>query len=253
MRDLHLPGRSPVHAANGMAATSHVLATQTAVEILKAGGNALDGAIAACAVQCVVEPGSTGIGGDNFCLYAPQGKDKIIGYNGSGRAPAGASLDALAALGVTQLTRTSPHSVIIPGAVDAWCQLNADHGRMPLAELLQPAISYARDGYPVHSRVHSDWSKNVDHLKSDPNLARIFLPSGKVPEVGTMHHQPGLADALEMIAREGRDAFYKGELAREIVDTLQERGGLHQMEDFAEAKGEYVTPITSRFRGQTVH
>jgi len=250
MRDLQLPGRSPVHSKNGMAATSQPLATQTAIDVLKAGGNAMDASIAACAVQCVVEPGSTGIGGDNFCLYAPNGGDKIVGYNGSGRAPANATVEKLNSLGVSEITRTSPHAVIVPGAIDAWCRLNADHGTMPLAELLEPAIDLARNGYPVSSRVHADWVKNEAHLKSDENAAAIFLP---VPAIGNIHKQTGLADALEMIAREGRSAFYEGELAQEMVETLQEKGGLHEMADFAKAAGEYVTPITTNFRGHTVH
>ena len=253
MRNLELPGRSPVHGTTAMAATSHALSTQVAVGVMKAGGNAMDAAIAAVAVQCVVEPGSTGIGGDCFALYAPEGGDKVVGYNGSGRAPAAATVEKLAELGVTQLERTSPHSVIIPGAVDAWCRLNADHGRMKLSELLQPAIDYARNGYPIASRVHSDFLASEDHLRSDENLARIFLPNGKVPEIGTLHHQPGLAKALEIIAAEGRDGFYEGVLAKEMVDRLQEKGGLHTLEDFSEAAGEYVTPITSDFRGNTIH
>lgn len=252
MRNLELPGRPPVMGKNGMAATSHTLATQTAIEILKAGGNALDGAIAACAVQCVVEPGSTGIGGDCFALFAPGGGSEVRAYNGSGRAPGAATLEKLRALGITELTRTSPHSVIIPGAIDAWCQLNADHGKMPLAELLQPAIAYARDGYPVTQRVHADWTKNLDHLRSNENLAAVFLPNGQVPDCGTLHYQPGLANALEMIAAEGRDVFYKGELANEMVDTLQQLGGLHTLDDFAKAKGDYVTPITSDYRDHTI-
>lgn len=253
MRDLELPGRSPVHSKNGMAATSHTLSTQTAIDVLKVGGNAMDAAIAACAVQCVVEPGSTGIGGDNFCLYAPKGSADVIGYNGSGRSPAAATLEKLTSLGVTKLERTSPHSVIVPGAVDAWCQLHADHGRMPFGELLQPAISHARDGFPVSSRVHVDWKGNADLIRSDENCARIFLPAGEVPRVGALHKLPELGDTLEQIAREGRTPFYEGALAEEMVATLQAKGGLHTREDFANAKGEYVTPIASDFRGTTIH
>jgi len=249
MRNLELPGRSPVHGTNGMAATSSTLATQTAIDVLKAGGNALDGAIAACAVQCVVEPGSTGIGGDCFALYAPGGGTDVVGYNGSGRAPAAATLGKLRELGVTELTRTSPHSVIIPGAVDAWCRLNEDHGRVPLPELLQPAIDFARNGYPVGSRVHSDWKKNEEHLRSNDNLALYFLP---VPAVGSVHKQSALADALNMIADEGRTAFYEGDLAVEMVETLAEKGGLHTLDDFKNAAGNYVKPITTNYRGHTI-
>lgn len=253
MRNFEHPGRSPVYATNGMAATSHPLSTQTAVEVLKAGGNAMDGAIAACAVQCVVEPGSTGIGGDCFALYAKAGAANVMAYNGSGRAPAAASLERLRAEGVDALTRTSPHSVVVPGAVDAWARLNADHGKMPLSELLQPAITYARNGYPVSPRVQADWLGNEAHLRSNENLARIFLPGGHVPEVGSIHRQSGYGDALEQIAREGRDAFYKGALAQEMVETLRSLGGLHTMEDFANAAGDYETTITSTYRGETIH
>lgn len=253
MRNLHAPGRSPAMATNGMAATSHALASQVAIDILKAGGNAMDAAIAACAVQCVVEPGSTGIGGDCFALYGKEGKPDVVAYNGSGRAPGAATLEKLQSLGVSELERTSPHSVIIPGAVDAWCRLNTDHGRMSMAEILQPAIDYARGGYPITQRVHFDWAGQEEHLRSDENLARIFLPGGKLPAMGSIHKNEGLADALEMIGREGRDVFYKGELAQEMVDTLQAKGGLHTMDDFARAKGTYETTITTDYRGQTIH
>lgn len=253
MRNLELPGRSPVMSTKGMAATSHSLATQVAIDVLKAGGNAMDGAIAACAVQCVVEPESTGIGGDCFALYAPEGKADVIAYNGSGRAPAAATIEKYIELGITHIEQTSAHSVIIPGAIDAWVQLNADHGRMSLAELLQPAIDYARDGYPITQRVHADMVWSQVHLKSDPNLEAIFMPGGKIPPLGSLHHNPGLADALEIIGREGRDGFYKGELAREMVETLQAKGGLHTLEDFAEARGTYETTLTTEYRGNIIH
>ena len=253
MRNLQLPGRSPILSTNGMAATSHPLSSQVAIDVLKAGGNAMDGAIAACAVQCVVEPGSTGIGGDCFALFAKGGTNNVVAYNGSGRAPAAATLEKLAELGVTELERTSPHSVIIPGAVDAWAQLNTDHGKMPLGELLQPAIDYARNGFPISPRVHTDFQSNLDHLKSNKNLAATFLVDGEVPAIGSVQYNRGLADAFEIIATEGRDAFYKGELADEMVNTLNAEGGLHTLEDFAEAKGTYEKTITTTFRGNTIH
>jgi gamma-glutamyltranspeptidase/glutathione hydrolase len=234
MRNLELPGRSPVHATEGMACASQPLAAQTAIGVLKAGGNALDAAVAACAVQCVVEPESTGIGGDCFCLYSKGGSAEIVAYNGSGRAPAAASVDWFRDRDIRQIICESPHAVTIPGAIDAWDRLVRDHGTKPLAELLQPAIRYARDGYPISSRVHVDFASQAAKLARDQNAARIFMPGGQVPRVGQLHRQPELAATLERIARNGRDEFYTGETARDIVACLQARGGLHTLEDFAD-------------------
>ncbi|MES0139634.1 gamma-glutamyltransferase, partial [Mesorhizobium sp. M0016] len=149
MRDFEKPSRSVVVARHGMAATSHPSATLAAVRILEAGGNALDAAIAASAVQCVVEPGSTGIGGDCFVLMSKEGSSEIIAYNGSGRAPAAATADWYASQGITEIERHSPHAVTVPGAVDAWTQLNADHGKLPLGKLFAPAIEFAESGYAI--------------------------------------------------------------------------------------------------------
>jgi len=236
-----------------MAATSHTDATQVALDVMKAGGNALDAAIAACAMQCVVEPGSTGIGGDCFCLYAPGGRGTPLAFNGSGRAPAGATVDALAALGVSALERGSPHSVIVPGAVDAWTRLHADHGRMPFDELLAPAVAAARNGFVIASRVAFDIARQAEYLADHERAARLFLDDGRAPAVGSIRRLPELADALESIARDGRAPFHEGELARGIVDELQRLGGLHTLDDLAAATGEYVTPISSEYRGLTIH
>ena len=150
MRDYHLPGRSPVYATHGMAATSMPAATLTALDVLRAGGNALDAAVAACAVLCVIEPQSTGIGGDCFCLYAPAGAGKVIALNGSGRAPAAATIDWYEQHGIAAIENTSAHAVTVPGAINAWETLLKAHGRKGLDELLQPAIRFAADGWPVH-------------------------------------------------------------------------------------------------------
>ena len=153
MRNLELPGRSPVRSLNGMAATSHPLSTMTAVAVLQDGGNAMDAAVAACAVQCVVEPQSTGIGGDCFMLMAPEGEEEIIAFNGSGRAPAGADPGWYVENGIGSIDRHTPHAVTVPGAVDAWQTLLEKYGSKSLGELLRPAIKFAREGYPVTSRV----------------------------------------------------------------------------------------------------
>jgi len=243
MRNLELPGRSPVRSMNGMAATSHPLATAAALGVLRDGGNAMDAAVAACAVQCVVEPQSTGIGGDCFVLYAPSGGAEVVAFNGSGRAPAAANAAWYREHGIETIAQQSPHAVTIPGAVDAWAQLLADHGSRELGKLLQPAISYARDGYPVHDRVAADWAASHDLLRRDVTAARTFLPGGAPPRVGDVHTQPALAAALERIAVRGRDGFYSGPVADDMVAYLRGLGGLHTADDFAAARGEYVTPI----------
>ena len=254
MRDLEKPGRSPAHGKYGMVATSQAMATATGLDILRRGGNAMDAAVAACAVQCVVEPESTGIGGDNFCLYAPGGSIKdMIAFNGSGRAPEAATAAWYRNKGIKTIERQTPHAVIVPGVIDALETLVRDHGTMELGELLKPAIEYAANGYPVSSRVSVDFKSQINLLKGDPNAMRVFMPGGKTPDVGSMHHQPELARTLEKIAKHGRDAFYTGDVAEDIVSYLQSLGGLHTLEDFKRAKGEYVTPISTNYRGYDVY
>ena len=252
MRDFHLPGRSPAYGTGGMAATSHSLATLTAVDVLRAGGNAVDGAIAAAAVLCVVEPQATGIGGDCFVLYAPADSDQVIALNGSGKAPSAAHLSWYLDQGMKQISLQSPHSVTIPGAVDAWCQLHGDYGKTPFAELLQPAIRLAEEGYTVHSRVAYDWAQLTKKLKVTDNATRMLLVDGRAPRAGDRHRQPELSRTLQTIAEQGREGFYAGPVAEDIVGYLQSLGGLHTLEDFAAPQSEYVTPISTQYRGYEV-
>ena len=248
MRLLDLPGRSTVHSKNGMAATSSPLSTATAIQVLMQGGNALDAAIAAVAVQCVVEPQSTGIGGDMFCLYKPN-KGRLIGFNGSGRAPANATADWYKKQGIQAIERISPHSVTIPGAIDGWSQMLEAHGTMSLGDLLQPAIQFAYDGFPIHHRVSTDWSDWVKDLTIDATAAQYYLLDGKAPRIGEVIKLPLLGKALEHIAKNGRDGFYEGWIAEDIVAFLQEKGGLHTLEDFGNAKGEFIEPIKTNYKG----
>ncbi|HKF59934.1 MAG TPA: gamma-glutamyltransferase family protein [Dongiaceae bacterium] len=252
MRDFELPGRSPVYAANGMIATTNPQAALTAVEILRAGGNAMDAAIAGAAVLSVTEPYNMGIGGDVFVLYAPATQDDVLAYNGSGYAPLRATAAWYAEHGMAAIPAASAHAVTIPGAVDAWVRLNADHGRKSLEELLEPAITLAEDGYPVSDVVSYYWQQATAHLKRDPAAAAIFLPGGRAPARGSLHRQPALACTLRRIGREGRAVFYEGAVAQELVDRLQQAGGLHSLEDFALYRGEYVTPIQTDYRGYDI-
>jgi gamma-glutamyltranspeptidase/glutathione hydrolase len=253
MRDFETPTRSAVFAREAMAATSHPSATLTAVRVLAAGGNAVDAAIAAVAVQCVVEPHMTGIGGDCFALIAPEGSDRVIAYNGSGRTPAG--LDPSGAVGsdLDELPRNSPLAITVPGAIDAWTRLHADHGRLPWAEVLAPAIRFAEDGYAVAPRVCRDWTGEAALLAADPAARATFLPDGRAPRIGEVHRQPALGTTLRRIAEQGRDGFYAGPVAEDIVARLQELGGPHALADFSAAQGEYVTPIATDYAGFTVH
>jgi gamma-glutamyltranspeptidase/glutathione hydrolase len=252
-RDFEAPGRSVALGIHGMAATSHPMATLAAIEVLRAGGNAMDAAIAACAAQCVVEPAMTGIGGDCFVLYAPRGGATIHAFNGAGRTPAGTDAAALRAQGLATIPASSPYAVTIPGAVDAWCRLSADHGSLPLARLLEPAIALATEGFAVTPRVAFDWASCRDLLGQRPAATAAYLPGGAAPAAGDVMRLPALARTLTAIASGGRRAFYEGPVAAEMVATLRAEGGRHTFEDFAAAAGTYVTPIRTRFRDYAVH
>ncbi|HVR67772.1 MAG TPA: gamma-glutamyltransferase family protein [Verrucomicrobiae bacterium] len=256
MRDFQRPRRSAAFGASGMAATSHPDATLAALEILKRGGNAMDAAIGAVALLGVVETHMTGIGGDCFVLYAPAGGTKdgpVIAFNGSGAAPAAATVEKLRSLGITEIGEDMPHAVTIPGAVDAWCRLHGDHGKLPLAEILAPAIAAAENGILLHPRVAHDWAGSADRLRGSATARDLFLPGDAAPAAGDRHRQPQLAATLRRIGKEGRSAFYEGAVARDMVTTLHAAGGLHTEEDFAGHRGEYVTPIRTTYRGVDVY
>ena len=194
MRDFELPGRSVACAENGMAATSHPLATLAALDVLRAGGNAVDAAVAAVAVQCVVEPAMTGIGGDCFVLLAPAAGG-VVALNGSGRAPAAATVERLGEIGVRELDGTA-HSITVPGAVDAWARLLERHGTRDLAELLQPAIRCAEDGFVVTPRVAWDWARDGERLRQSGGGRAIYLPDDRAPVAGQKMRLPALARTL---------------------------------------------------------
>lgn len=252
MRDFHRPGRSTVHTLNAMAATSHPQATLAAIEMLRAGGTAADAAVCAAAVLSVVEPQSTGIGGDCFVLYAPAGSDRVIAYNGSGRAPKAASCAWYLEHGMTAIPLTGPHSVSVPGAIDCWARLLADHGRKGLEAALQAGISCAEEGYVVAPRIAWDWQASLEKLRSGTNTPRFLLPGGVAPKAGDVIRQPELGATLRTIAQKGRDGFYRGAVAEDIVETLRSLGGLHTLDDLAAHDTEVVTPIKTAYRGYDV-
>jgi gamma-glutamyltranspeptidase/glutathione hydrolase len=247
MRDFQMPGRSAVYAANGMCATSHPLAAAAAVEILKSGGNAVDAAIAGAVLLGFCEPQMTGIGGDCFVLFKPAGSEDIHALNGSGRAPAALSADALRARGLTEMPLYAPEAVTVPGAIDAFCRLSADWGKIGMAATLAPAIHYADEGVPVAPRVATDWAEAEPMLQG--RARQTLLIDGKVPKLGQMYRAPGQAEVLRRIAVEGRAGFYEGEVAQDMVASLQAMGGVHTLEDFAATACDYVDPISGPYKG----
>jgi len=250
-RDFHLPGRSPVMACEGMAATSHPLATLAAIDTLKAGGTAADAAVAAVAVLCVVEPHMTGIGGDCFCLVSQPGKP-VWGYNGSGRSGAKATPEALVGQGLTEIGMTSIHAVTVPGAVEAWDVILNNFGRHGLDRALRPAIGFAENGFPVAPRVAWDWARLVDKLKGDRGATMHTLFDGRAPAEGDVIRLPALARTLRAIAVGGPRAFYEGAVAEDIVAALAPHGSFLTVEDMAAHRGEAATPVATNYRGLDV-
>lgn len=251
MRDFMAIARSVAVAERGMAATSHPQATLAAVEMLKAGGNAIDAALAAVAVQGVVEPQMTGIGGDCFVLYSPKGGAPIA-LNGSGRTPAKTDPGKYADGGSPDIPPTSPEAVTVPGAIDAWCRLSTDYGSKPLSEVFGAAIEAAERGFRITPRVAADWATFRGRVEAFPDAAAQFLPGGQVPAVGDKRAQPELGATFRRIAKQGRAGFYEGEVADDIIATLRALGGVHDVDDFAAQRCDYVTPISANYRGHDV-
>ncbi|HYM99406.1 MAG TPA: gamma-glutamyltransferase, partial [Aestuariivirgaceae bacterium] len=251
MRNFQLPGRSTVHSVDGMAATSSPLATVEAIEVLRAGGNAVDAAITAAAVLSITEPHMTGIGGDCFALIG-QPDGTIAGLNASGRAAMAANEYWLKQSRLNEVGPDSAHSVTVPGAVDGWSKLLARFGTMTLAEALQPAIRIAEDGAPVTPRVALDWAGQVARLSLSEGGRLHFLCHGRAPETGVVMRYPALAKSLRVIAREGRDGFYSGEIAEDIVSYLKSRGSLLTLEDFAGTRADWVEPLSACFEDHEI-
>ena len=246
-------GRSMVINDRGIVATSHTLASQAGAQILARGGSAIDAAIAANAVLGVTEPMMNGVGGDLFLIYWDAKTGKLYGLNSSGWAPRGLSIEYLKQKGTLQMPQAGIDSVTVPGAVEGWAKAHARFGKLPWKDLFTPAIYYAEHGYPVPELIHGFWEGDEQVLKQSPEAERIYLPGGKVPEIGEMFSNPDLGKTLRLIAEGGRDAFYRGEIAQSIVATSTELGGTMKPDDLADFSAEWVEPISITYHGWKVY
>ncbi len=248
MRDFFRPGRSPVAGRDMAVTSSHSLASAAALATMIRGGNAIDAAVTATFVLCVVEPQSTGIGGDAFALFSPCGKAPPVGYNGSGRTPAALDPEGLGDPDLGRLPESSVHAVTVPGLVEALARLLIDHGTISLGAALAPAIRYAEQGYPVQQRVAAEWAGVEGKLAASEAARSTYLPAGRPPRPGEVLRHPALAATLRTIADHGPAAFYEGRLAEAMVGCLRRHGGYHTQEDFARHRGAYVEPVSIRYR-----
>ena len=246
--------RSVVMARHGIVATSQPLAAQAGLDILKAGGNAADAAIAANAMLGVVEPMSNGIGGDLFVIYWDNKSQKLYGLNASGRSPFNLTRTILReqVAPKDQIPDTGPLSWSVPGCVDGWEELRTRFGTKPLRELLQASIDTAEQGFPVSEIIGSGWQGSVKSLSAWPDSARVYLKEGRAPQIGEIMMLPELAATYRAIASEGRDVFYKGRIAQEIVSFSEKNGGYFSLRDFAEHKSDWLDPVSTTYRGYSV-
>ena len=244
--------RSEVMAPHAMAATSHPLATQIALDVLKDGGSAVDAAIAANAALGLMEPTGNGIGGDLFAIVWDPKSKRLQGYNGSGRSPKALTLEEFERRGLTDIPAHGPLPVTVPGTVDAWFALHAKFGRRTMAQNLAPAVAYARNGHPVHEVIAYYWDRSVPTLSKWPGFREQFTLDGRAPRKGETWRNPNLARTLETIGRDGRDAFYTGAIARTIDAYFRANDGFLRYEDLAAHRGEWVTPVSTNYRGYDV-
>lgn len=244
--------RSAVIAANGMVATSHPLATQIGIDILKQGGNAIDAAIAANAALGLMEPTGNGIGGDLFAIVWDAKTQQLYGLNASGRSPAKLSLDYFKTNQMTKIPAYGPLPVTVPGCVDGWFSLHGKFGKLTMKTILAPAITYARQGFPLTQLIAYYWNRTAKRFKDYPNFQTTYMPKGAAPAEGTIFKNPALANTLQSIAEGGRDAFYKGKIAKTIADFIQQQGGFLSVEDLAQHESEWVQVFSTNYRGYDV-
>ncbi len=244
--------RSEVIAQHGMAATSHPLATQVAIDILKKGGSAVDAAIAANACLGLMEPVSNGIGGDLFAIVWDAKTQKLYGLNASGRSPKSLTLDYFLENGYESIPYYGPLPVSVPGCVDGWYELHKKFGKLSMKENLQPTIDYAREGFPMAELIAYYLQLSAPRYEKYPGFSDVFMPNGSTPKKGEVFKNPYLANTLEKIAKGGRDVFYKGDIARTIDQYMKEQGGFLSYEDLASHKSEWVEPVSTNYRGYDV-
>ena len=244
--------RSEVIAQNGMAATSQPLATQAAIEILRKGGTAIDAAIAANAVLGVVEPTGCGIGGDLFAIIWSAEKGKLYGLNASGRSPRSLKLEYFQKNGYENIPSYGPLPVSVPGCVDGWFEMHEMFGRLTMKDILQPAINYARDGFPVTEVIAYYLERNTAALRNYPNIKETYMPGGKSPSKGEIFRNPDLANTLEKIVKGGRNEFYRGSIARTIDAFMKSQGGFLSYDDLARHNSEWVEPVSTTYRGYEI-
>ena len=244
--------RSEVLAQNGMAATSQPLATQAALDILQKGGSAMDAAIAANAVLGLVEPASCGIGGDIFAIIWDAEEQKLYGFNGSGRSPRALSMEYFQEQGMSYVPFLGPLPVSVPGCVDGWFKMHEKFGALEMEEILQPAIRYAREGFPVSEVIAYEMASAYESRVNLPGFEETYMPDGRPPRKGEIFKNPDLANTYEQIAKNGRDAFYKGDIARAIDAYMEKHGGFLSYEDLASHTSEWVEPISTNYRGYDV-
>jgi gamma-glutamyltranspeptidase/glutathione hydrolase len=244
--------RSEVIAPQAMAATSQPLATQVALDILKEGGNAVDAAIAANAMLGLVEPTGNGIGGDLFAIVWDAESRKLYGLNASGRSPYSLTLEYFQDQGLESIPSHGPLPVTVPGAVDGWFELHEKFGKLPMKQVLAPAIRYATEGFPVSELIAYYWQRSVPTLEVWAGFREVFMPNGRAPEKGEIFRNPALATTLQKIADGGRDVFYKGEIARTIDAFMKREGGFLTYRDLAEHTSDWVEPVSTNYRGYDV-
>ena len=244
--------RSVVYGAHGMVCAAQPLAVQAGLEILKEGGSAADAAIAVNACLGLMEPTANGLGGDLFAILWDPKTKKMVGLNGSGRAPLALTIDKVPPDSVGEIPNYSVYSWSVPGACDGWFELHAKYGKLPMRQILAPAIRFASEGFPLSPVIAENWAAGVRRNAEKAGFKEVFMPGGRAPREGEIFKNPALAKTLKLIAEKGRDAYYKGPIAQSLVAFSQKNGGFFALEDFARHTSTWQTPVSTNYHGVDV-